>query len=116
LDLVALNYTSMINGFTELAITKLDVLSNLDEIKICTDYVLNGKTIRRFPNDLPSLARVEPQYVTLPGWNKDITGTTDWNELPVEARNYLNFVTDYLDVPAHIISSGPKREQTILPQ
>jgi adenylosuccinate synthase len=114
LDLVALNYTSMINGFTELAITKLDVLSNLDEIQICTDYRLNGKITRRFPNDLPSLERVEPQYITMPGWNKDITGVTDWNELPVEARNYLNFVTEYLDVPSHIISSGPKREQTIV--
>ena len=114
LDLVALNYTSMINGFTELAITKLDVLSNLAEIKICTDYKLNGKTIRRFPSDLPSLALVEPQYITMPGWKTDITGVTDWDALPIEARNYLNFVTNYLEVPAHIIATGPKREQTIV--
>ena len=114
LDLVALNYTSMINGFTELAITKLDVLSNLEEIKICTDYRLNGKTIRRFPSDLPSLALVEPQYVTMPGWKTDITGITDWNALPIEARNYLDFVTKYLEVPSHIIATGPKREQTIV--
>ena len=114
LDLVALNYTSMINGFTELAITKLDVLSNLDEIKICTDYKLKGKTIRRFPSDLPSLALVEPQYITMPGWKTDITGVTDWDALPIEARNYLNFVTNYLEVPAHIIATGPKRKQTIV--
>lgn len=114
LDLVALNYTSMINGFTELTITKLDVLSGLDEIKICTDYLLKGKKIRRFPSDLPSLAAVEPVYVTMPGWKKDIVGITDWNALPQEARNYLKFVTDYLEVPITIVSTGPKRDQTIV--
>lgn len=114
LDLVALNYTTMINGFTELAITKLDVLSNLDEIKICTDYVLNGKTIRRFPSDLPSLAKVEPKYISMPGWKSDIVGITNWNDLPIEARNYLNFVTDYLEVKASLVSTGPKRDQTIV--
>jgi len=114
LDLVALKYTSMVNGFTELAITKLDVLSNLDEISVCTGYRVNGATTQRFPSDIRTLERVEPEYVTLPGWNKDITGVTDYNELPPEAKDYLTFVSDFLEVPAHIISSGPKREQTII--
>lgn len=114
LDLVALRYTTMINGFTDLAITKLDVLSNLEEIKVCTGYRVNGKSTRRFPNDIRTLENIEPEYETLPGWQKDITGVTRLEELPTEARDYLDFVTDYLNVPATIVSSGPKREQTIL--
>lgn len=114
LDLVALRYTTMINGFTDLAITKLDVLSNLAEIKVCTEYRVKDKTIRRFPNDIATLENVEPVYETLPGWQSDITGITEYADLPSEARDYLDFVTDYLKVPASIISSGPKREQTIL--
>lgn len=104
----------MINGFTDLAITKLDVLSNLEEIKVCTGYRVNGKSTRRFPNDIRTLENIEPEYETLPGWQKDITGVTRLEELPTEARDYLDFVTDYLNVPATIVSSGPKREQTIL--
>jgi len=114
LDLVALKYTSMVNGFTELAITKLDVLSNLEEISVCSGYRVNGAVTQRFPSDIRTLESVEPEYVTLPGWNKDITGVTDYEELPSEAKEYLKFVSDFLDVPAHIISSGPKREQTII--
>ena len=114
LDLVALRYTTMINGFTDLAITKLDVLSNLEEIKVCTGYRIDGKSTRRFPNDIRTLERIEPEYETLPGWQKDITGVTEMSELPSEARDYLDFVSDYLKVPASIVSSGPKREQTIL--
>ena len=114
LDLVALRYTTMVNGFTDLAITKLDVLSGLAEIKVCTEYRVKGKTIRRFPNDIATLESVEPVYETLPGWQSDITGITQYEDLPSEARDYLDFVTDYLKVPASIISSGPKREQTIL--
>jgi len=114
LDLVALRYTSMINGFTDLAITKLDVLSNLEEIKICTGYKLNGVSTVRFPNDIRTLEKVEPEYVTLPGWGTDITGATSMDELPTEARDYLTFMSDFLGVRASIISSGPKREQTIL--
>jgi adenylosuccinate synthase len=114
LDLVALRYTTMINGFTDLAITKLDVLSNLEEIKVCTGYRIDGKSTRRFPNDIRTLERIEPEYETLPGWQKDITGATELSELPSEARDYLKFISDYLNVPASIVSSGPKREQTIL--
>ena len=114
LDLVALRYTTMVNGFTDLAITKLDVLSNLPEIKVCTGYRIDGKSTRRFPNDIRTLERIEPEYETLPGWQKDITGVTSMDELPSEARDYLDFVSDFLKVPASIVSSGPKREQTIV--
>jgi len=114
LDLVALGYTSMINGFTELAITKLDVMSDLDEIKVCTEYEIDGKHTRRFPSDLRTLERAKPVYTTLAGWKSDIVGITEYEQLPSEAKTYLDFISDYLEVPAHIISSGPKREQTIV--
>ena len=114
LDLVALRYTTMINGFTDLAITKLDVLSGLEEIKVCTGYRINGKSSRRFPNDIRTLEGIEPEYETLPGWKQDITGATSMEQLPTEARDYLAFISDYLKVPASIVSSGPKREQTIV--
>jgi len=114
LDLVALRYTSMINGFTELAITKLDVLSNLTEIKVCTAYELDGKRTQRFPSDLHTLERAVPVYETLPGWNRDISGITSYEQLPAEARDYLDFISDFLEVPSIIVSSGPKREETIL--
>ncbi len=114
LDLVALRYTTRINGFTDLAITKLDVLSGLPEIKVCTGYRIDGKSTRRFPSDIRTLQRIEPEYETLPGWEKDITGITSMDELPLEARDYLAFIEDYLKVPASIVSTGPKREQTIV--
>jgi len=114
LDLVALRYTTMINGFTDLAITKLDVLSGIEEIKVCTGYRINGKSSRRFPNDIRTLEGIEPEYETLPGWKQDITGATSMEQLPTEARDYLAFISDYLKVPASIVSSGPKREQTIV--
>lgn len=114
LDLVALRYTTMVNGFTDLAITKLDVLSGLPEIKVCTGYRIDGKSTRRFPNDIRTLERIEPEYETLPGWQTDVTGATSMDELPSEAKDYLAFMSDYLGVPASIVSTGPKREQTIV--
>lgn len=113
LDLVALQYTSMINGFTELAVTKLDVLSNMDEIRVCTGYNLGGKTVKRFPSDIQALGRARPEYTTLPGWNCDITGVSEYEDLPSESQDYLRFISDYLDVPTSLISTGPKRNQTI---
>lgn len=104
----------MINGFTDLAITKLDVLSNLEEIKVCTGYKVNGSSTNRFPNDIRTLEQVEPEYETFPGWGTDITGVTSMDDLPTEARDYLTFMSDFLGVRASIVSSGPKREQTIL--
>lgn len=114
LDLVALRYTSMINGFTENAITKLDVLTGIPQIKVCTAYRLGDKTTDRFPNNIRDLERARPVYETLPGWEEDITGATEVDDLPAHARSYLDFISDYLGVPNRIISSGPKRDQTIL--
>jgi adenylosuccinate synthase len=113
LDLVALRYTSMINGFSELAITKLDVLSGLDELKVCTQYRYDGKTTRRFPSEPQTLEKVTPVYETLPGWDEDITGVRHHSDLPSAARDYLAFVADYLDVDVGMVSNGPRRDQII---
>lgn len=114
LDLVALKYTTRINGFTDFALTKLDVLSGLSEIKVCTSYGYGGKVTARFPNDIETLQRVVPGYETFPGWDTDITGITSFSELPPAAQSYIAFIEEYLGIPTHLISTGPKRDQTIL--
>lgn len=113
LDLVALRYTSMINGFTELAMTKLDVLSGMSELKVCTHYRYGGKTTRRFPSEVQTLERVEPVYETMPGWSEDITGARSYDELPEAARQYLAFVREEVGVPVGMVSIGPRRDQII---
>ena len=113
LDLVALRYTSAINGLTDLCITKLDVLSGLDEIKVCTAYKINGVETTQFPSDIDSLEKVEPVYVTLPGWQEDIVGINQFEELPAPARTYLQFIADQVGVGISMVSTGPKRSETI---
>ena len=113
LDLVALRYTSMINGFNELAITKLDILSGMETLKVCTQYRYDGKTTRRFPSEAQTLDRVEPLYETLPGWDEDISGVRHVEELPGAARDYLAFIADALDVEIGLVSNGPRRGQII---
>lgn len=113
LDLVALKYSSSINGYDSLAITKLDVLGEFSEIKICTDYKLNDKVIDYFPINYKSLNEVEPVYTALPGWRVNIQGISKYEELPLEAKKYLSFIEEYLDVPIKIISTGSERSETI---
>ena len=113
LDLVALRYTAQINGFTELAITKLDVLTGIDTIQVCTGYRYLGKDRTRFPAEVQTLRTVEPIYESLPGWHDDITGAREISDLPDTAQQYLQFITDYIGVPISITSTGPKRSQTI---
>ena len=114
LDLVALRYTAMINGLTEIAITKMDVLSGLDEIKICTRYRLHDKETNRYPNEGQTLAKVEPLYEVVPGWKDDITGITHYRDLPKAAQDYLSFISSFMETDISIVSTGPKRAQTIV--
>jgi adenylosuccinate synthase len=116
LDLVALRYTSMINGMTDYAITKMDVLSGFDEIKVCTAYRYDGKETSRFPSETQTLERVEPVYETLPGWQEDISEVQSADDLPKAARDYLRFIAEWTGVSISMISTGPKREQTIYGQ
>ena len=113
LDLVALRYTSMINGFTELAITKLDVLTGLDELQVCTEYEVDGRTRTKFPSEVQTLERVRPVYSGMPGWSEDITGVESKDGLPDAARAYLQRIEDDTGVPIGRISVGPKRSQTM---
>ena len=114
LDLVALRYTARLNGFTELAVTKLDVLAGLPEIKVCTAYRIDGKTTTRFPTDLRTLERAEPIYETVPGFDGDLGEARSLDELPPAARDYLEFVAERTDVPIQVVSTGPKREETLV--
>jgi adenylosuccinate synthase len=114
LDLVALKYTAMVNGFTEIAITKLDVLTGLDEIKVATRYQYNGKETDRFPSELHTLEVAAPVYESFKGWSEDITGITQYAALPEATRHYLDFIADYLGVPIRLVSTGPDRAQTVL--
>ena len=114
LDAVALRYTARLNGLTDLAVTKLDVLAGLDEIKVCTAYRVDGKTTDRFPNDLPTLERAEPVYESFPGFEGDLGAARALGELPADARAYLDAMAALIGVPVSTVSTGPRREETLV--
>ncbi len=116
LDAVAVRYTARLGGVDTIAIMLLDVLSGVDEISICTAYELDGETTRAFPSHVDDLRRVKPIYETLPGWSEDITGCRSIDELPENAKAYLNRVSELVGLPVSIVSVGPGRDQTMLAQ
>ncbi len=111
-DAFLVKYSATINGIEEAAITKLDVLSSFDEIKVCTGYELNGKYLKSYPTDVQRLSEVQPVYETFKGWNSDISGCRTYSDLPSEAKEYLEFIANHTGVKITIVSVGPKREQT----
>ncbi len=113
-DAFATRYAADINGFTSIALTKLDVLDALDEIKVCTGYRLDGKTLESFPAVSQDLRRIEPVYATLPGWRTSTEGVTELNALPARAREYVEFISKEIGVNVGLISTGPERGQTII--
>lgn len=113
LDLVMLNYSKNLNGLTAIVITKLDVLSGLDRIKVCTSYKMNGKETKVYPNDLEDLKKSEPVYEELDGWSEDISAAKKYDDLPKSAKAYLKYISENLALPIEIVSVGPKRTQTI---
>jgi adenylosuccinate synthase len=113
LDLVMLRESATVNGFTALAINKLDVLSGIGDVKIATDYRIDGKLVSDFPMTLGEIERAEPVYETLQGWDEDITACRRFEELPVNARVYVERVEALVGVPVEIISIGPGRDETI---
>ncbi len=114
LDLVALRHAAWINGLTELTITKLDVLDTLKEIRVCVAYDIEGETTEEMPADLDTFSKAKPIYKTFPGWEGTVKGATRWEELPQQAREYLGYIEDSLNIPIKIVSTGPEREETII--
>ena len=114
LDLVALRYAVRLNGMTGLAVTKLDVLSGLDPLRVCTSYRHpDGAVFDEFPYHQSILHSAEPTYEELPGFEGDIGDCRREEDLPSEARDYLAAVSDRLAIPIHLVGVGPGREQVI---
>jgi adenylosuccinate synthase len=116
LDLEVLRFAKMLNGIDSLVVTKLDVFDAQPEIKVCLGYKYKGQRLAEFPPDVETLAQVEPEYHTLPGWRKPTPGIRDVKVLPVAARDYLSFISDKLEVEIGMISTGPERDATIVPR
>ncbi|MCB0349187.1 MAG: adenylosuccinate synthase [Bdellovibrionales bacterium] len=113
LDLVALNYSIRLNGTNEIALMKLDCLSKLDQIGVCTAYEYKGDRLKEFPSDISVLEGMKPVTEFLPGWKKDITAVNKFEDLPKELRSYIDFIEEYAKTPVDFASVGPGREQSI---
>lgn len=113
IDLVALKYAVRVNGMNELTLTKIDILNDFEEIKLCTEYIIDGESTEIFPLDLPDINSLQPHYETLPGWQQSLEDCNSFDDLPQNAKKYLEFIQDYLGVELTILSKGPKRSETI---
>ncbi len=114
LDTVAARYGQLLNGVDTVALTKLDVLDDFDEIPVCTAYRLHGETVHSFPPDRRSLEAAEPILRTFKGWKRSTVGILDWQDLPQEARDYIDFIEAEIEAPVTLVSTGPRREETIV--
>ena len=113
LDLVALEYAHRVNTFTSLFLTKLDILSAFDTIKVATAYLSGGERYDTFPSQQSVLYHCEPVYEELPGWKTDITAVRRYDDLPKEARSYIEYIQDKVEVPIGWVSVGPERSQLV---
>jgi adenylosuccinate synthase len=112
-DGVAASFSSRVSGFTEIALTRLDILDTLPSIKICTAYELDGKKTHQFPASIASLERCKPVYEEMPGWQTDIANIREFSRLPEAARKYVARLEDLIGCPITLVSVGPGREQSI---
>lgn len=113
LDTVILRYAKRINSLSEIALTKLDILSGLEVLPVCVSYDVDGEILDSFPGDLATLSQCKPIYEILPGWTEDIMGARRIFDLPAGARQYIEFVSNQIGVPITLVSVGPGREQII---
>lgn len=111
-DAFLVKYSSMVNGTTSVALTKMDVLDSFPEIKVATGYIHKGKLLSNFPVDCDILNECEPVYETVEGWNCDTSGCTSWNDLPDKAKKFIDFISEKAGMKVAIVSVGPNREQT----
>ncbi|CEP68506.1 Adenylosuccinate synthetase [Moorella glycerini] len=114
LDTVILRHAAEVNGLTGIALTKLDVLTGIDPLRICTGYRYGGEIIRDFPASLKVLQQCEPVYEEVPGWQEDITAARSLADLPAACRSYIRRLEELVGVPVHLIAVGPRRDQTIV--
>lgn len=115
-DAVIGRYSVQVNGLDSLAITKIDVMDGLDEVKLCTAYrnKKTGEITQQFPAQLSQLEHIEPVYETFPGWKTDLSGIRSYDELPKEAKKYLARLEELVGAPVSILSVGPERNQTVI--
>ena len=112
-DAVEAKYSVQINGFTEITLTKLDILDHFEEIKVCVGYEYDGEKTDRMSKLISDLSNVTPDYMTFEGWNQSTTDMDSYEKLPEKTRNYIKFISDFIGVPIKIISIGPGRDEII---
>lgn len=113
-DAVAANYSARLSGINSMAVTLLDVLSGISELKICTGYWIDDRRLKHFPSHHLMLEKLVPEYLSLPGWDADISGCTHLSKLPKAARDYLEAIQDMVQKPIELVSVGKERKQTIV--
>jgi adenylosuccinate synthase len=111
---VSLRRAAIANSLTGLGLTKLDVLDGIQEIKICTGYLLDGELLESPPLLMERYGECEPVYETMPGWEMSTRGITTYSELPEEARRYLGRLEELIEVPVDMISTGPERKEIVI--
>ena len=112
-DGVAGKYSQLVNGFTGIVLTRLDILDDFDSVKVCIGYNVDGKRIERFPANTGLLARCEPIYEELPGWDQPTASATKLSQLPANALAYVHRIEQLVGCKVQIISTGPRRDETI---
>ncbi len=112
IDLVALHFACMINGVTQIVMTKADILDGLEELNVCNSYKINGEEVSRVPFQM-SRMKIEAMYKTFQGWNTDISGVKSFADMPDKMETYINYINEFLKVPVKYISNGPGREQLV---
>ncbi|MFI5359778.1 MAG: adenylosuccinate synthase [Halanaerobiales bacterium] len=113
-DIPIIKHAVRVNGLTELALTKLDVLTGMEELKVCVGYKYQGEYLSEFPLEQETLFNCEPVYETMAGWSEDISGYTEYEQLPQAARAYIEYIEKESGIPVKIIGTGPEREQIII--
>ena len=113
LDLLVVKHANMMNGLTDIVITKIDVLTGLEKIKVCVGYEIDGKVYDYIPSDQEDVARAKPVYKEFDGWTEDISQMSEYDQLPENAKAYLRFIEEFTGVRISMVSVGPDRVNNI---